>query len=727
MRSAKCALMSLTANELTDLATDQRKEGRLEEALASATAATKANPESANAWWQVALARIGLEDHRNAIPALERTVELSPHFDPAWAALGDALVKTDDEARAASAFERALQEEHTSVNAMQGLADIYSKRHGAAHKANKDDIQKEIKILTQLERQSKLSYFQMNRLGNLYYANDDYWMAEPYWKLDANRSNSIASRFNLGLLYNQSKVSREADAIDAWRRASAKSTDDDDPEKSIKSALPGVLQRAAIARSFGPTLLQEKQWHRYYISPFRLLGPEADEDTYDLDSKRIQKLKKAVLREIEFEDGKIEWVKGLVIDKSRAISLIDELGDGNSDKFWQHLNVYEDRRLLDFMMTGAHEHFLVSEDESPIQSIEYVEDGTLEWISEPFAKQFDLVLSEAISQKNLIVIECLMDGRRWVSPVHDDLCFANARQLVGGLLAPLRTAVDLADNAKPSAEAVAAKMAEHKIDAILNLLAAHFWDIQDEASYLVRMLAKKAYERHGDVGEAKKILRLAQQLKFKSASESQIIEDNFSQIDEISQEECKYEVHLTRGNDVWKITKEGAVCGSVTILTKDAKYVRWGTIATRKQNGSTEYDYEITVTAIDGRSAKFSWSATSDIEKNLKHFESLMSAVMAYLFPKILERIQSFLAAGGSVEIGPCQVTSTGVQFTTSHWFSSELRSIPWERVMIEVKNGDLIVADRNVPKAKITIPFKNTNNAPVLQFLALSKQKPRD
>jgi hypothetical protein len=52
-------------------------------------------------------------------------------------------------------------------------------------------------------------------------------------------------------------------------------------------------------------LLPQKQWFHSYISPIRLLGPETENDVCSLDAKALQKLKKAVLREIEFEDGKI--------------------------------------------------------------------------------------------------------------------------------------------------------------------------------------------------------------------------------------------------------------------------------------------------------------------------------------------------------------------------------------------------------------------------------------
>lgn len=715
----------LTAKELADLAESQRKEGKFEEALASALAATKANPDSAHAWWQVALSRLGLGDPRNAIPALERTLELSPQFGPGWAKLGDALLKTEDEEAAREAFERALEEEPNSINAMRGLADIYSKQHGAPDKATKEQRQKEIALLSKLENLAALSSLQRNRLGILYYLGGDYWMAQPYWRRDAD-DGSVASRFNLGLLYSLDRVSREADAIDTWRRTLAQSPDYEAPKKSLAIVLPGALERAAAARKFGPTLLPKKQWFRHYISPFRLLGPEAEADVDGLDAKAIQKLKKAVLREIEFEDGKIEWIDDLVIDRSRAISLIDELGDGTSNRFYEHAIVLYDRRLLDFLMTGAHEHFLVSE-ESPLNMIDLVEDGALEWISEPFARQFDLVLSEAISQKNLTVIECLMDGRRWVMPAHDDICFGNARHLISELLDPLRSVAKMSDTMKPSAEVIAAKMAKNKLDSILNLLPSYFWEIQDEVSSLLRVMARKAYEKHGDIDEAKKILELTQRIKFKGANEAQIIEDDFKQIADISQSERKYEVKLTSGEDAWNITKEGATCGAVFIPVNDVASVRWGVVITRQQNGSTKYDYEVTVTAADSRDASYTWYTTNEIVKSQKHFSNLVDAAIAYLLPVIMGKIETALAGGRSFGIGPCQLTSAGIQFETWSWLSLKQHSIPWERVGVDMVNGNLIVSDRDMPKTKISMRLKSTNNAHVLRILVLSRQQSKD
>ena len=107
-----------------------------------------------------------------------------------------------------------------------------------------------------------------------------------------------------------------------------------------------------MARSFGPTLLPQKQWFHSYISPIRACSG-AENDVCSLDNKAIQKLKEAVLREIEFEDGKIAWVD-FGPQQIAGHPLIDELlGDDNTDRFWDHVIVLDDELLLDFLMTRA--------------------------------------------------------------------------------------------------------------------------------------------------------------------------------------------------------------------------------------------------------------------------------------------------------------------------------------------------------------------------------------
>ena len=171
--------MSLTAKELAEQATEHRLAGHYEEALASAIAATKANPDHANGWWQTALARMALGDPRNAIPAFERTVELSPNFAAGWAKLGSAHVKAGDDDAALEAFERASRIEE-SQEALNGLADIYQKRNVNGETPTTEALDRELEVLLRLEKVTNLTMFQANRVGNIMFRIKNYMGAEIY-------------------------------------------------------------------------------------------------------------------------------------------------------------------------------------------------------------------------------------------------------------------------------------------------------------------------------------------------------------------------------------------------------------------------------------------------------------------------------------------------------------------------------------------------------------------
>ena len=92
------------------------------------------------------------------------------------------------------------------------------------------------------------------------------------------------------------------------------------------------------------------------------------------------------MQEIDLEDGAISWLPGVSIDKSRAISVCEELNDEDKRAF--HWNVFQNKPLLAFLCQGSHEHFLVGEQNSPLDIIEILdeeENGFREWLSEPFA------------------------------------------------------------------------------------------------------------------------------------------------------------------------------------------------------------------------------------------------------------------------------------------------------------------------------------------------------
>lgn len=716
--------MPLTTKELLDKAIDQRTRGRFEEALVSAIAASKASPDNADIWWQVALCRLALSDNRNAIPALERTVELAPWFALGWARLGTAYMKEGDEDAAVEALETALEEDDEQQEALEALADVYSRRN------NNNNIpdEKELSILKRLEGVKGLSSFQLNRIGVLHYQQKNYFEAIKYWQQNAAFPDDPASLFNLGLVFNQPDVSQDADAIDMWRLCTVWFPDHQRSYERIRATLPRLLDLADNARRQGKTLLSQKQWYSCYINPFELLNPSEELKYDDFDAKTIQKLKKRLLQEIELEDGNISWMPETRIDKSKVIGVCEELNNEKlRDNHWQ---IFQNNPLLNFLTRGCHEHFLVDEDESPLDTIELLEDesnGFRDWLSEPFTKQYNLVLSQAIGQKNLIVLECLFDGRRWVTTAFTDKCFETARRQVDRLLQPLREACKQAEKVKPETASIRRILEHDSLVGTLNLLPTYFFrDFQNEAVSLVRNMAVSCYNIHSDSDQSRDLLHLTHLFHFKSDDLNHQLEDDFKKIEELIHKEREHEVQLTSGSENWKITKKGVEQGTAFLAVSEITSIRWGIII-RQDNNASIYDFLMAFRANNRRSVQFAWKATKDLEQQQKNFNNLIEAVFAYVVPFVVDKIETKLKDHQTVLIGSCLVSDHAIQFEKKGWISSKTCVVPWWRTNITIDNGEITVSDAAAPKDRISMPLRETENAPILQLLALLRKRNKD
>lgn len=707
--------MPLTTDELVEKSKEQRKRRRYEEALVSSIAAAESDHDNAEAWWQVALNRLSLGDARNALPALERTVELAPHFSPGWARYGTVLLEAGNVDSAKKSFETALEKDSEQEEALKALAGIYYRQNKNKDRAD----EKELSVLTRLESVVGLSSYQLNRIGILHYQNKSFFEAIKYWERDVPLSGDPASLFNLGLAYNDPEVSQDADAIDMWRLTAKRYPEFSRSNEYIAKVLPRLLALAKNATKQVSTLLIKDEWYSFYLSPFELLNSPNDLEFYDIEPKTIQRLKKVLLQEIELEDGLISWMSGVHVDKSKAIGLCEELSDDTKREF--HWYVYQNKSLLDFLSRGNHTHFLVGEAESPLETLELLEDqdnGFREWLSDPFAKQFDLVLSKSIDQKNLPVLECLLDGRRWVAPPYADRCFENTRRQVSRLLEPMRSAHARANDVMPTVESITSVLEQGLLVDILNLLPAYFRDLQNEVPALIHDMARSCCLRYSNADLSKDVLQIAQRFIYKSAELNHRLEDDFKQIEELIREERRHEVRLTKGNEKWEITKEGVFHGSRYFHVSTVASVRWGMIVTRESYVES-YDFLLGVTNIDGVEIQFAWKTSAQLEKNQENFGNLVNAALNYLLPPVVEKINNRLKGGHTVQIGPCSVSERGVQFETKGWIFSDKHFIPWQQVKLDVENGELVVSDSTSRKARVQMSLRSIGNAPVLHFLA--------
>lgn len=709
--------MYIKVTDLLNKAIDLRNDKDFKGALNTAISVIEIDSDSAEAWWQIALNNLSLGDNKSALLSLEKVIDLAPNFSNGLVSYGNTLLKVGDEENAKSAFEKAIEIDPSYSEALFALADIYSRQN----KYSRETDEKELNILNLLDKLNLLSDYQINKIGILYYQQKNYLMSIKYWqKIKKSSLLFKDSLFNLGLAYKQPELSQKADSVDVWRYLLKIYPDQENAIEGLSRILPTLLELAGKNNNKA-TILNKDQWYRFYINPYELLNASTLLQFEDVDTKLISKLKKLLWHEIELEDGKISWMSGIYIDKSKAASLCDELNDDVKREF--HWHVFNNKPLLHFLGCGGHTHFLVNENSSPLEIIEILkvkDNGFEEWLSEPFSKQFDLVLSNAIDQKNILLLEYFLSGRRWVSLGYVDKCFENSRKKIDKILDPLREFKRASNDKEPTIESISLILEQTDIINILNLLPIHFRDFKNEAPSLIRGIALICYQNHSNAQLSKKILQITHKFNL-SVELTHSIEDDFKQIEEIISEECKNEVRLTSNGKKWEILRDGVYHGDIYFPINMIKSLRWG-INITSLNSVNTYDFLFAVKNHKGEEIIFSWLESKDIEKSQSFFNKFIDAAMTYLIPSIVQDIDTRLKSGNIIHIGQCSISEGGVQFETKKWMFTNVKFLPWDRVSIKLNNGTLNISDLIEPKISTQMSLRTIDNAPLLQILFFYK-----
>lgn len=717
--------MPLTIQELLEKAKDQRRRERYEEALVSARAASMADPDDVDTWWHVGLNLTSLCRNEEAVNAYEKTVELAPWFSSAWERLGYALEASKAFDAARIALERALAEgadEDDEINIFEALSRIYRQLSSTTQ----EYADREIEVLHRVEELLYLDAAQLSRLGILHYSGKDFFKAIEYWEqVVAGDSADQGSRFNLGLAYNNPEVSRDADAIDMWRMVLDANPDYARANERVETVLPRLLELAESARAVGKTLLPREQWYAHYINPFELLNVIGEIDLCDipegfLEPKTLQRLRKRLLQEIELEDGALPWMGGLVFDRSRAISVCGELSNQDSARY--HWIVFMNDPLLDFLSKGHHEHFLVDVDASPLDVIGELDsdEAFRQWLGKQFWPQYSRVLCKAIDLRSLPVIEVLFDGRRWIPPECTDQCFEAARRLVHGMLEPLRR---VGAEPEPTLSAITEALTHQDLVSALNLLPEELRDLRSEAAALVRSVAAESYKQNGNADEALKTLELTKRLHFKSAKLNAGLDDDFTQVKNLIEEERKNEVNVTFGSVAGAITKDGIKHGDAYLPASEIAAVGWGAKSSRNASGRMTAEYMMRFRSVSGQEIRFGWQSNEALESWRfceELFPRMLDATSNYVLPSVYSRFLQSMDAGGTVVVGPCMVSKLGVKFETRGWLFAKENFVAWGDLVIEVQNGDVIVSSSRQWGTKTSMPLWDVYNAPLLKYLQM-------
>lgn len=585
------------------------------------------------------------------------------------------------------------------------------------------NISKKIEELEILDSLGQANANDLNMLGMAHHAQKNYAKALEYYYRSALSASSATPLFNMGLVFNDPEVSQDADAVDAYRRAIELDPNFERAKKQLDATKRKLIPLAKRVKALKP-LLDPSEYFQFYLSPFEALQIVPSDLENEAGIKKLQKAKKHLLHEVQLNDGRVSWLDDYAIDISRAVVIDDDLR--NDQLRCYHAAIFDNRPLLRFLTRGELDHFLYSDDYFPKSTIELLEaePAFLQFISKPFAQQYDLLLSRALDRKLLDAIEVLFDGRRWVLPQHDDICFQGANKRISNMLELLQQIEIKAIEEKPSLDELEEILREHKIVEIFNLLPTQFRNAQTQIVAHIRSLAITCYNKYDDSELSQSILTICKRFRFKSIELNKLLDDDFQTISELITQERKYEVRLTLNNNrTFAITKEGIRDGNRFFPASSITKLRWGITLTGYQAiivFGKRYEYLFQATNDRNEHISIYWSASKRDElSSTQQFNLIIQAALAYLARPVLERILNNLDNGRTETIGSWTLSSKGISYRSNGLLFVTQHFIAWQDVSISIYNGQVILSHASQSDNHTFASIRDTDNAVLLPILA--------
>jgi tetratricopeptide (TPR) repeat protein len=704
--------MSTEIDDLVKKCVELREAGRLEEAILVARRATSIDTDNANAWWQLALAVAEKDDDAAALEYFKQTVELADNFGYGWHRLGDAYKSQNMLEGAVEAWETALEYDDDYDRTRYNLVDVYNSRKLASDAENLFDH------LVELETRDSLRTYDYHLLAIAHHNKGNFLNAIPLYKKYLSQKNDVYGYTNLSLAYSSQLIGQELDAADCCNVALRLDPTFEKAKELLSGLEPNLhrLKFKVLEFEINHKLISDDLWFENYLNPFELLQLES-ESMSELEIKDIQKAKKILLQEIDLEDGIIEWLPNLKIDRSRAIKIADELINETLRDY--HLQVFNFKPLVNFLSRGDLSLFLYDESATPTDLLSTLEldEDFVEWLSEIFYKQYDLLFSAALSGRNIDVIEAMLDGRRFVNAKYEDKCFTTGVRYSTGLLNELKVEQKKAEAIKPTIQTIKKILNDGNLGRILETLPPAFQEVQTEAAEIIRQISVDTYNHHSDADLAKEILGMTTNFAKKSSSFKIKMEKDIVKLEELIKEEKENESHLVFGKTIFNITREGVTHGDSFIKASEAETLRWG-LAVTNSSGYKTYEFSMVIGGKGSRTIKAKWASSNDIKKQDDLFKKCVSAIFSYIFPNVIDKIRTDLSNGRTVYIGELPITMDGITLKAKGWFSDKYEKCSWGSLRSEINNGNAVITSSVNPKAEASLPLADVDNAWILHIL---------
>jgi tetratricopeptide (TPR) repeat protein len=701
------------AKTFIERAINLRKEGRLDEALLAARKAVSLDAEDADTWWQLGLTQKDKKDTSAAVASFRKVVSLAPDFANGWYQYGYMLQLDGDLDEAIDAYEQALEHDDEHYASMRMLAFALKQK-------DEDDAdvgRRRLALLRRLFEHDALDRDDTFDLGYLLTNEREYGEAAVVYEKFTREHSADAAYYNLALCYRG--LGRYLDALDAMAAASRNGF----VSEKLDTARTGVLarlrplQQKLLARPHPP--LPKEDWFRHYVNPFTLLGVEPQEVADN--PKSLQKARQALLREIELEEGRVDWLPGLVIDKSSAISRLVELD--NPQAWRAHEQVWNDDALNDFLMRGDLRHFLAADDDEGHELLVHeLDESLLEVIGPKFAAQFDTVLSRACERREFDVVATLLGGRRWVLSSQQDACFQSTRRMLDRLMEPLQRLRAAAEVRSVSYAEVESALNKDGLRTLIELLPVEFHETHAAVCSSLRSLSVSFYNKEADAETAKRILALGKACAAKSPALTHQYTEDEATLNKFIAEEKADEARMTFDGKPLTVTKAGVTWGDRKLAPKDITGLRWGLVQTSNQPPTVRHT--VAFQARRGADIEVSWTTSRNLAEQEKLWKSLLDATFAYIVDAVVADFLKSIERGETLRVGSVPVHRTGVTLTAKGWFSDKEVVVPWSNLRSTLSNGTVVLQDANNPKATANLAMEATYNAGLLHMIAKRKDR---
>ena len=268
--------------------------------------------------------------------------------------------------------------------------------------------------------------------------------------------------------------------------------------------------------------------YEIYLNPFELLDYRIP-SLPEWDDAAARRAKKRMLAELDLNDGRLPWINGVILDRSRAISVIDELDSIEQKQL--HYLVFRSKRLLRFLTHGDLRFFAY--DATPNANLglllprepDEMSDVLGECFAKQYDKQYDRQLANCLASSQPLLLLALSSRHLPVSARNLDACYASAYERLRRLKGDIEAVSSSVANSPQAAREALTFLREQFSVECLNALPPYFREVRSEIAITIRGMSVQCYNAHQDAALSKEMLDLATSLATNESTKAKLDSD----------------------------------------------------------------------------------------------------------------------------------------------------------------------------------------------------------